>query len=315
MEAKDFVLLMLIPVILIGIVAYTDANKITGAVVAESKDSNLIGTYSVNPSFRAKVDYDVDDYSRIKYSLGLISGCTQANGLQSCINDMNNNGNFMWELGCDKGAEKVLYDFAEFFQDCIDSSDNSCLCVKELSLSAEKVKEYGLVNTFDLILDDSLQGKIRIMPKENTDISHEIDTKGLTGFIPRRYVLGYDSSGRPSLNLFFYDLSKNEDFRGPGPLAKLTLFKNNVRNTNAIDFVKHENDNLKDPRNNLILDANKKPVEVSNLPSCNIKPKNMYRFCVTKKDFNITAYDRIDGQVKQRPVAIKFAAYIPPKKP
>ena len=318
MEAKDFFLLMLIPLLLIGLVVYTDNNKITGAVIAENKDSNIAGTYSVNPSFKAKIDYDFDDYSKIKNSLGVISSCAQGKDVQSCLNDMNN-GNFIWELGCDKGAEKVLYDFAEFFQDCVDSADINCLCRKNMDIKKEDIKDYLPPTnkySFDLTEEPSLK-KISIeIP--NLGLVYTINTNGLLGWIPKRYSLGYDKNfDILNFNLFFINEILNSPIEKTpysfGPTQQIIIYKNQLKN--SIDFVKQENDNLKDPKDQIIADANNKPVEVSKLSNCNIKPKNMYRFCVTKKDFSITAYDKADGQVKQRSVTIKFAAYIPPNKP
>lgn len=313
METKDFVLLMLIPIILVSLVIYTDTGPaITGAVAYEpAKESNIIGTYSIMPFFKAKIDYDLNDYNKIRESLDFIIGCAKQSNVEQCVAQISDN-EFAWQLGCDKGAEKVLYDFAEFFQDCIDSEDNDCICTKNLELSSEKIKEYGLLNTFDLILNEPSQNKIKIEVLKSEGLSYGINTNGLSGWIPSRYVLGYDSNGIPKLNLFFYDLSKGDDFKGPGPLTKLIIYKNNLNNINTIDFVKQENDNMKNPRDNIIMDKDNKPVEASKLPNCNIKPKNIYKFCVIQKNYKIMAYDKIDNQVKERQLTIKFAAYIPP---
>jgi len=314
MEAKDLILLMLVPIILVGLVIYVDKNPtVTGDVAKEQKEeSNIIGTYSIMPTFKVKVKYELNDYNKIKDSLDFIISCAMQNSVEQCVAQINDN-DFEWQLGCDKGAEKVLYDFAEFFQECIDSQDNNCICTKNLEISNEKLKEYGLLNTFDLILNEPSQNKIKIEVLKSVGLSYDINTNGLSGWIPSRYVLGYDLNGIPKLNLFFYDLNKGDNFEGPGPLTKLIIYKNNLNNINTIDFVKQENNNLKNPRDKVIMDTGNKPIEVSKLPNCNIKSKNMYKFCVTKKDYKIMAYDKIDKQVKERHLTIKFAAYIPPQ--
>ena len=68
MEAKDFVLLMMIPIILIGIVVYTqNAPEITGFAAAQQEQSRIYGTYSINPSFKAELDYEFgNDYKSLK---------------------------------------------------------------------------------------------------------------------------------------------------------------------------------------------------------------------------------------------------------
>ena len=142
MEAKDFVLLMLIPIILISIVVYTDKNAvITGAVTSQDKQSNILGTYSVMPSFKAKYGYELNDYNKIKESLDNVFKCSEeGKDVQSCVDDVNANKNeFTLELDCDKGAEKVLYDFAEFLKDCFESEDNNCLCRKNMRWSLLRI--------------------------------------------------------------------------------------------------------------------------------------------------------------------------------
>ncbi|MBI2657811.1 hypothetical protein HYX08_03915 [Candidatus Woesearchaeota archaeon] len=307
MEAKDLFLLMLIPALLMGLVVYTDANKITGAVAAGQKDSNLLGTYSINPSFRAKIDYGLDDYRKIKESFASISSCAKEKDIYLCLNEINDNDkSFAWSLNCDKGTEKVLYEFAEFFQDCIDSGSNNCICTKEFSLTKWQIEDYGLLNkNFELKFEEASFKKIKIESDAGT--SQDIGTNGISIWSPARYVFHYNQYGTPNINLFFNDASGN--YEGPGPVEKIVLYKGQ----NSIIFAKQENDNLKNPKDGLILDAGNKPVEISKLQSCSINPKSIYRLCAEKKDFKIMAYDKTDGMMKERPLVVKFAAYIPKK--
>lgn len=306
MDAKDFVMLMLIPILLISIIAYTDANKITGAVAAEKKDSNIIGTYSINPSFKASVDYDLDDYTRIRQSLDSIAGCARNKDIYLCLNDINDNdGFFRWSLDCDRGNEKVLYEFAKFFQECIDSADKNCLCAKDFTLAKQQIEDYGLNKNFKLEMEEIPNEIIRI---HSDGTIQDINAKGISIWSPVIYNFGYDTYGIPNINMVFQDLTGSyKVLIGPGPLTKLILYKGQ----DSMVFAKQENDNLKNPKDSLISDSNNKPVEVSKLPGCSINPNNMYRFCAEKKDFKIMAYDKNDGLVKERSLVVRFAAYIP----
>ncbi len=319
MESKDLILLMLIPLILISLITYTDKNPvITGAVTQEQKkDSNIIGTYSIIPSFKAKVDYDLNDYNKIRESFDIVSSCAKSNDLSSCVNDINSDDNtFKWELNCDKGPEKILYDFAEFLQDCFDSEDNNCLCRKNLELAKEKINEYGLSNSrYGMTLTVEPK-KIRVqMSEPKKDLHHDIKPAGISVWYPARYIIAYTDEKLFTLELIFKDeIDRNIEYKYAFPKQKdITLYKNEINGVKRVDFVKQENDNLKYPNDKIITDSNSKPIDVKEIRDCDIKPKNIYKFCVTKKEYKTIAYDGFDGQVKERPLTIKFAAYVPQK--
>ena len=317
METKDLVLLMLIPIILIILVVYTDKSPaIIGAVTHEPKKvSNIIGTYSIMPSFKAKIDYDLNDYNKIKEEFDVILSCSQSKKIEACIDDINYDNNlFSWSLNCDKGAEKILYDFAEFLQDCFDSEENNCLCKENLELPKEKIQQYELVKQYVLtLMQDIPSQKIEIKMTEPVDLSYSIKLNGRSIWYPNRYVITYTKDD-VVLNLFFRDqIDPKIEYKDAFPQKKdVTLYKHEINGLKAVDFVGELNDNLIYPNNNIVIDSDKKSIEIKNLPNCQIKPKNIYKFCVTKKEFKITAYDKLDGQVKERPLTIKFAAYIPP---
>ena len=324
METKDLVLLMLIPIILMSIVVYTDKNPvITGAVTAKQEESNVIGTYSIMPSFKAKIDYDLNNYNKIKESLDFIIKCAEeGKDIETCVDEINNGKinnkgkSLTWQLNCDKGAEKVLYDFAEFLQECIDSDDYNCLCTKDFKISSEKIKELGLsrINYELEVKEEGNKIKLSLL-NPNIDLSYGVNTNGLSGWIPKRYFFSY--SDKPIFNLFFIDLSDIKS--GLGPLNELTIYKNdnNPSKIKSIDFVRQEGDNLIYPEPQVESEYStsvpttkivKKPAD---LHPCQFKPKNIYKFCVTQNNYKVMAYDKLDGQVKERNPIIKFASYIP----
>ena len=66
MEIKDLVLLIAMPILLISIIYYTDKPLITGAATAV-KEESILGFYSVIPSFKAKIGYNIEEeYKKVK---------------------------------------------------------------------------------------------------------------------------------------------------------------------------------------------------------------------------------------------------------
>ena len=326
METKDLILLMLIPIILVSLVFYVDKSPaIIGAVTHEpKKESNILGTYSVNPSFKTKIEYSLNDYNKIKESLDFIIKCSEeGKDIKTCIDEVNiKDTSLKWELGCEKGAEKVLYDFAEFLQDCFDSDDTNCLCRKDMRPSDNELKKYELSNKrfkIELIQDKDFK-KITIKMKEpDIGLSYDvkISSKSKSTWYPTTIDLAYVEN---KIVLIFQnvigDILMKQDtyyYALPPDKKEIIIYKNMANNIDSVDFVKEENDNVKYPNDKIITDSNNNPIEINNVPNCQIKPKNIYKFCVTQNKYKFMVYDKLDNQVKERPLTIKFAAYIHPK--
>lgn len=302
-------------VILTGLFYFNDYSNITGAATTDTGKRNLVfGTYSIKPSFKANVNYDLEDYAKIKELTGSIIECNKLSGdILSCISQAQIKDNsFDWALGCDKGAEKALYDFAEFYQNCIDSNDLNCICTKNLEIPKEKIQEYELNSQYDMALkEDALNKKIEIRMTKPVDLSYLIDTKGTTGWFPSKYLLGYTNDYRlHGLNLIFTDELAGDTY-GLGPTKDITIYRYQKDGLKFADFVRQDGDNLVYPKSTRSI---KKP---EGLHECKIKNKNTYKFCVAKKDSKIMAYDKSDNTIKQRHIVYQFAITIPslPPKP
>ncbi len=309
MEIKDLVLLMLMPIMMVSLIAYVDTNPVaTGAATREQNDRNIIGTYSIMPSFKAKIDYDLGDYTKIKESLQSVMECTsQGKTIEKCVDDIQDNG-FKWEIGCDSVEEKIIYDLVEFYQGCFDSEDTDCLCKKNMFSSKEQIEKYGFSNNkYELALTQDLQSKkIDVnMVYPRTDISSTVRLNDRSLWYPVRYLVAYSQEESVQIDMIFRDeidpaieykeaFSQNKD---------LTLYKNKVNGINYVDFVKLEGDDIIYP--------NQKKFKPGNLNECKIEPKNIFKFCVTKKNYKILAYDKSDSKVRERSLTIRFAAYIP----
>src|SRR3989338_2572870 len=112
METKDLILLMMIPLILISLVFYVDKNStITGAATAKQEENSMIGAYSVNPSFRAAIDYDLKDYENIKFILlnEVVEKCRNEQDIEQCLKKKS--GEIGWNCKEDDYYKSILYDF------------------------------------------------------------------------------------------------------------------------------------------------------------------------------------------------------------
>ena len=308
METKDLILLMIMPLILISLVFYIDKNPIiTGAVTKEQiKENNIIGTYSIMPSFKAKIDYRLDDYTKIEESLDFIIKCSeQSKDVGLCMKQAESNDkSFAWSLECDRGAEKILYELAEFYQDCFDSEDNNCICKKNLEFSNEEIQKYELLNKIYRmkLIQDIQSQKIDIMMIEPVELSYRININGRSIWYPNEMILAYSDKLPLRIMIFKYELQE-EPYKVEHK-KEIILYKNQINGLNSVDFIKQQQDNS-------LIYPNDNEVKPENLHDCQLKPKNIFKFCATKKDYKFIIYDKIDNKVEEKPITIKFAAYIP----
>ena len=94
MEAKDLILLILMPLILVTVVFYINKNSsITGdaalpplpmSPALPQEQYKSIGIYSIKPSFTAKIDYDIDgEYQTIRDKFkGVVDICKNQENLE-----------------------------------------------------------------------------------------------------------------------------------------------------------------------------------------------------------------------------------------
>ena len=184
--------------------------------------------------------------------------------------------------------------------------------------SKEDIAKYGLsgIPQYDLELVEKSTNEIQVIfKKPSIDLSYSVNTNGIPIWFPNRYIATYSKNELLTLELTFQDrIDKNIEYGYAFPKQrKIILYRNdnNPQKIKAIDFVKQEGDALLYPNGKPVVDENKNPVNANNIPLCNINQKNIHRFCVTKKDSEVIAYDAVDKQVKGRNITIKFAAYIP----
>lgn len=303
MEIKNLVLLMLIPIMLIGLVVYTDENPtITGAQTAQIQQKvqdNILGTYSIMPSFRAKVDYNLqDEYKAIKEKFnGIIDDCKNAQDIGQCFKDYADK--FGWNcVELRDESVDILYDFADKFNECINLEENGVVC--KFSLDERSI--LNLPNTFDIILQRENQ-RIKVVVKRGANVFYDyINMENLVytdydnrdtlseNLNPVKLIIDYSNKKPVVADAYGIDASSNRI-----PLSKTILL---YKKDNFVKFVEAPGSSFEAP-----VPANK----VIDLP----RTKG-YKFCAkSTSNRQFYAYDKSDNSVKLRDVIYKFSITYP----
>lgn len=302
MEAKDFVLLMMIPLILISIVVYTDKNPvITGAVTSQlpQEENNIVGTYSIMPSFKAKINYNLEEeYSIIKSTLdNLIDECKSTQNVEQCIKDKSNGLNWNCEESKDESLD-ILYDFINKFNECISIEENGVVC--RFSLDERTISK--LIGIFAIILTNENQGvKIQLVHGKDT-FEDYINLQNLvyTNYNDRdtlsenlnsvRMVLEYTDKKPVIKEIVGVDINSKTV-----PLSKTLLL---YKKDKYLKFVEAPGSSFEAPT-----PANK----IIDLP----RIKGI-KFCAkSQTGKQVLIYDKSDNTVKLRDIVYKFAVTFP----
>lgn len=296
METKDLMLLMMIPLVLVSLVVYTGKSpSITGAQttqITQAADNNILGTYSIMPSFRAKVDYNLqEEYENILTELNkIISACKNSPDIGQCLK----NAKPAWNCAepADEAAE-ILYEFIDKFSECLSLEEDNVVCRFTLD-------ERAIMNrptaSFDIILTDEVQ-RTRIELRGN-DVWKDYVNYGNLAYTsdyktkdtvsnstnPVKYVIEYQ--GRNPLTKNAVAIDKGV----PVQLSKLFLFYKTGNELKFIEAGQEGNFRTGPPANNII----------------DVPRVNGFRFCA-KTGKQVYAYDNFDKTVKLRDVVYRFA--------
>ncbi|MEK6984464.1 MAG: hypothetical protein AABX33_07865 [Nanoarchaeota archaeon] len=302
METKDLFLLMLIPIILISIVVYTDKNMIaTGAVVAQNYNNNMLGTYSISPSFKINVDYDFLEYAVISKELNkAVSNCKDYPDIGQCLKEQafKNNWNCPEpQQDSNEEAILILYDFVNKFNECLNQQDKT---VCRFSLDEREVynRIYGIRLTgedgeikAELISGQTITGTVYINQESLSFIS-DYNTKDATDKSADAVNIAIKYTARkPNINEVSAEPS---DKTSSVKLSKIFLLYKTKGKAKFIDESQEGSFRAPLPANNIL-----------DLPR--IKG---FRFCA-KSQKQFYAYDKFDIQVKLRPIVYKFAVSYP----
>lgn len=108
-----------------------------GIVSAEAPQEKkaLFSANLATPSFNHKIAYSFDEYSELAKKIPSLiessASCVGSADANRCIRNKLSalqDSKFRYDIGCEEGNERILADFAEFYQDCLSSADDDCTC-------------------------------------------------------------------------------------------------------------------------------------------------------------------------------------------
>ena len=309
MEIKDFVLLVAIPILLIGIVYYADkSNFITGAAAAAKVEDNILGFYSVMPSFKAKIGYNIEEeYKKVKSDVQkLIDECSNSEDMEKCVKA--------------KAAEKgmacadnnqmfsILTDFIDIFNECSNIAEDNVVC--KFNLDAKNyINTQKSIRSFNIELSDWYYGKTKVELKEDGKVvaAKFISLDGL-------YSIDFDKRNSADRRLSSVTIQINykdgissvekifgmsEDAKQQIDLAKSFLFYRSNKMVKFIEFPYESSFSVPSlPANKIVI-----------LPIT-----KGAKLCV-KSGRQVIAYDSADGLVKQRDIIYRLAVTFPKSVP
>lgn len=289
------------PIILVGLIIYVDYYPIiTGAVTAKPEENNIIGAYSISPSFKINADYNLQGYNAIKEKLdNVIDYCKNSEDMGQCFKDESKKRK--WDCNELKDeAIDILHDFAEKFKECVNLEEDGVVC--RFNFDDREIINRP-IKIFDILLkNEASKIKAELREGANTLASAYIDSGNLV-------YTDFDNKNTASKNLnsvrimMDYSLKKPvikdifgiDDKSSRIPLSKtLLLYKKN----NIVKFVEYPGSSFEAP-----IPANK----VIDLPRI-----TGFKFCVKNdNDKQVYAYDADDKTVKLRDIVYKFAVKFP----
>lgn len=304
--------------VLMGFFYFNEEVNITGAATTETNQKNIFyGTYSIKPSFKTSVDYDLEEYGEIVgKAKELYRICSEHYDLRTCIlnklilyngqykkeaKEKNTEKRFEWSLDCGTEEEKFFYDFVEKYKLCFDSKVTEGIC------------EFSLVNgpkngevTMRLTNE---RGKIKVVfvnPKTSKSLIEMIDINGIYITSAKRrnenkanevsntlqnfvdIIVPFDSEGKvKKANILAESVSKEKT--AIETQNKINLFKHTENGKVFISFMDDK-----------VYSSFKDSKEI-------YKPlKDTFRFCV-KSPKKFYVYDEKTKKTELRNIQYKFA--------
>ncbi|MFH1850361.1 MAG: hypothetical protein ABH879_09370 [archaeon] len=241
-------------------------------------------TYSVKPSFRIKLDYDLGKYDILKdKAASLLAECRS--DPEACVPARLaglSDADFEWTAECDSAQFSVFHDFVQDFRDCQDSEDTGCTCALTPFIphyplddvfEAEAWPFKGITKVGSGILTGNLSQESPLVIAKTDLASHHCNVS---------YKTAYTASvPETSLNARCIADRKVEDVAWSG--TDIVLYKDPA---GLVSFARQGT--------------------VSGKPECKL-PKNIFTFCVVDKNALFYGYDPFTAGTDKRNVAVKFA--------
>src|SRR3989344_3285434 len=294
MENSHFIELMIIPLLIIGALLYTDNFdnvSITGnAVKIEQNPNPVLGTYSINPSFKTSFNYDIKNkFSEIKSTMNsVIELCKDNPNTEACLNERISA--LGWECS-QNDEENILHDFTDKIKDCI-LTDEKSVCKFNFD-DKEGINDKNIIREFEIkLISENARTKAQLFERGKLLATDYINVEELqyadyegreTGKAADTIELTLTYSiGKPSIKEF---VATNSNSRIA--LSKIML----LYNSNGIKFVQtDEENNFRGPLNKEVSLPRYKGIKL-----CVDAGKKVY------------AYDASDNSVKMRDLVYHFA--------
>lgn len=286
----------MIPVLLVGILTFVNHSSITGNVVADQADNEKLGTYSIMPSFTAKMDYNLQDYSDLKTKLKTaIDKCVNSGqqDIKNCIKTETDG--YGW--GCNEKDSDVLYDFTDKLKECINLENENAVCRFSLDKKGDLNKD-----DLRIVLTNWYYPRIKAELFENDK------------------VLATEFIEMGKLSYSYYE-NKDKKSKDADSIIIKMHYENGIPSVDDAsasvgdEIIKLSKVFLLDKSNKEIkfIDQNYESLFKSPEPANTIIDLPLMqglKFCA-KTGKNTVAYDSSDGQVKSREIAYKFAITLP----
>ena len=302
METKDLILLLMIPVLLTGIITFVNHNSITGNVVAEQTDSEKLGTYSVMPSFRAKIDYNLQDYSDLKIKLkNAIDKCinSKRQDVKDCIRIETNKDGYKWN--CDEKDSDALYDFTGKLKECINLENENVVC--RFSLYKKGNMDKGSSKNLRIVLTNWYYPRIKaeLFENDNTLLGTEFIEAG------KLFYTDYENKDKDSKNPDTITIKIEFKDGTPSVPQAYAVIGSNVVKLSRTFLIYKSKGGIKFIDENF--ESSFRGPEPANT-IIDLPRMQGINFCA-KTGKNVIAYDILDGQVKSREIIYKFAITLP----
>lgn len=309
MEAKDIILLLTIPIVLIIIIfSLGKIPAITGAVTAAEANHKL-GEYSIMPSFKSKINYNMDEeYSKLKAKLKkIIDECKTQENVEECIGKKTDeDSEIKWK--CVEKDADVLYDFADKLKDCVNLQQGNVVCQfffdkREYinKIKAQRTFEIKIANFYPPRVKAELFEEGKLIAAENIVLGKLVYSDDMKNPAKNANSINMKilfDEGTPIVQEFYASTDASPRIE----LSRLFLIykpkKNNAEEANANFIDAAVESNFRAP-----------PAKEVRLPEI----KGM-KFCA-KTGKQILAFDGPDDAVKMRDIEYKFAITFPKAAP
>lgn len=303
-------------IVMVAAVSFNDENKITGFAAKdiagtesdEYEKASFYGVYSIAPNFRIKTDYNLNIYDILRsqaenlMSKAINCEATTLKTLRQCIEENFPSG---WSFSCDTGTKKILYDFADNYQNCIDSTDNNCYCEYSLEYNSNDIQRYNLEGEHEISLSEHDPNSAAVLSeKPVAGIFAMILFGNKCSWYPNRFSIEYGGSSLDNVKFNFKDELAGTEHELTD-LREITLYKHILPSgKESIDFVKREGNKFIYPNGD----------EVS-APLRKCRSGRTFGFCYDSgKEYPV--YDKEKGRSGIFNITYEFALYFkdePPK--